>query len=137
MVMRTIKFRVWDGEVMIYDIQNAYDMYPLNEDNEENDTKYEKSKVYQAHSFGDILRQDWDVMQFTGLKDKNGTEIYEKDLIRHPDSGLVYCIRWNIDTASYEFFNTDNSDRLMAHFQSMANYCEVIGDIYSNPELIK
>lgn len=75
-------------------------------------------------------------MQFTWLIDKNQKEIYEGDILRHPDSNNLYRIWFNIDTASYEFFKMDLSDRLMAHFKSMANYCEIIWNVHENPDLL-
>lgn len=115
--MREIKFRVWDEKTKKFILVIDFSQNPL--------------------CWADKMHADYSLSQYTGLKDKNGKEIYEKDFLRHPDSGLVYCIRWNTDTASYEFYKADESDSLMAHFKSMANYCEVIGNIYSNPELIK
>src|SRR3989339_317283 len=70
--MREIKFRAWDEDIkqMLPNVQAAYD------------TGY-------AESFGEVLRtKTQHVMQFTGLKDRNGRDIYEGDVcigenIRH------------------------------------------------------
>jgi uncharacterized phage protein (TIGR01671 family) len=72
-------------------------------------------------------------MQYTGLHDKNGTEIYEGDIIRDNDyelwqvyfedgSFLARCVDYDVSEFLIEF---------------TPEYCEVIGNIYKNPELLE
>ena len=76
------------------------------------------------------------VMQFTGLHDKNGKDIYEGDILKYK-----FSVLGGMD----EVIFTDGMFRLKddyipeAGFRTVSNvenYCEVIGNIHDNPELL-
>lgn len=73
------------------------------------------------------------IMQFTGLRDKNGKEIYEGDICRDEDGlGVIY---WEKDCWMYGFVLFDSSYKSDGYMlREMADDCEVIGNIYENPE---
>lgn len=67
------------------------------------------------------------LMQFTGLKDKNGKEIYEGDIIN--DNGLICEIKF-VEGCFVKNFETGNW--IILNY----NKIEIIGNIYENPELL-
>ncbi len=101
---RPIKFRAWDTlnkEVTYF-------------------TLFERpTATYGTHT---------EVMQFTGLLDKNGKEIYEGDVIEY--GGARNEVKYITELAIYD-------DIFGLRFASLAGQSEVVGNIYENPELLK
>ncbi len=122
-MQRLIKFRAWNGKKMYYGKElwlrddqwwygvAGYDTPP--------------DKVFSGNK-GTAL------MQFTGLKDKNGKEIYEGDIakIKHRDYlGII-----KMDERGYWISEGENkTENAVLNITSVE---EIIGNIYENPELM-
>ena len=142
---RVIKFRAWDGESM-YRVDSAMwseqeGMHCL--------FIHEGSLVHQIDN-NTATRDALVIMQSTGLKDKNGKEIYEGDIIGYVSylgtqdvgdgygqdefDGAKMVIDWDVEKAR---FKTPFSDTENIPVQLIPTSFEVIGNIYENPDLLK
>ena len=103
--MTTIKFRAFDDGKMIYPT----------------------GALSKLKRFINVIREDAIIMQFTGLHDKNGKEIYEGDIVT--DGVGKFKIVYDLKLAGYQPYCIFRDEP--------ENYCEVIGNIYENPDLVK
>lgn len=79
----------------------------------------------QWYSLGDV-----ELLQFTGLLDKNGKEIYEGDMVK-TKRNAVYAVEWT----SFEDSTMGYGEGVGFNIHEDDN-CEVIGNIYENPNLL-
>lgn len=77
---------------------------------------------------------DYELIQYTGLKDKHGVKIYEGDILVH-DSQLSYEVKYRDFVGAYWLNDFRYSGGLWIDEVDWG-YVEVIGNIYENPELL-
>ncbi len=119
--MRELKFRAWDKETKtiildttIHAITFSGEIWKISDSIFKDETKR------------------FEIMQFTGLKDKNGKEIYEGDIMYVAGVGNVEiifnegCFGYMWEGGLYNFYEDQEGD-----------IERVIGNIYENPELLK
>lgn len=116
--MRTIKFRAWDKEnkKWVGDIDSFFNGMLFNR---------------KIDSVGiDFWSNLFELSQFTGLLDKNGTEIYEGDILQSDDEKriVVYV------APSFELQLPDTKAFAWDLWDGVKE--EIIGNIYENPELL-
>ncbi len=136
--MRNIKFRAWDKKQKWMD--DFSDMFiRTNEDiYEEAGIKYDTPNLEVER----VNTGRYEIMQYTGLKDKNGKEIYEGDIIT-TDLERYYLIVEYRNGAFMLNCNDGEEDYYDIFFgtseepKKVYKYGEVIGNIYENPELLK
>lgn len=128
--MRTFKFRAFNKKTkrMI----DPHAMTPLALNAECNADPNFKGVFLPFH-------EDLELIQFTGLKDRNGKEIFEDDVVRQfPNSEYAtdFIIKWCAEKCGFYLYLTYKPDQ--PHLE-LADYREelyVIGNIYENPELL-
>ncbi len=74
------------------------------------------------------------LMQYTGLLDKNGKEIYEGDIVKTKYRSHTAVIEWDDNFASFCMTTIDN-DVDDERLYDLGDVVEVIGNIYENPKL--
>lgn len=147
---RPIKFRAWDKEgKRMGDVSGLQFPRPWGGD---------VFEPYAEVLFGtvevELHRDDVELMQFTGLTDKNGKDVYEGDVVRivpdekkaftnephHPSFmyGDVAKVEWDDVNAKFSLFDVHGEDTEIGYYAGWSgwNWLEVIGNIYENPELL-
>lgn len=114
--MREIKFRVWEE-----DLKRMQDWGWIKE---------------SGYVPGDKNITGYIFMQYTGLKDKNGKEIYEGDFLHHEPlyPNIPIEVFWSNKFAGWR---GKIQGLLVINIIKILAECEVIGNIYQNPELLK
>ena len=119
--MREIKFRAWD--------KINKDMFNVESINFQESRVYKDTVSYRE--FNNV-----DVMQYTGLEDKNGKEIYEGDIVFESFGENYYKVVFENGSFRAEF-EGDFEEHSFELIDVVAQGCEVVGNIYENHELIR
>jgi hypothetical protein len=139
--MRPIKFRAWITNAN-YTGQRGMGIV---ESAEFTGTKQPFDFVELVGFESSFRLDDVEIMQFTGLKDRNGKEIYEGDIVFAPLNKKKYVIGIGFygddEGSAGEFSHYGVFGKTMGGYSeemgSAGLYVEVIGNIYENPELLE
>ncbi len=126
--MREIKFRAWDKtrRQMIISTNNHY-------------ISFSGRLFWQFvfDTFDPLDMQDFELMQFTGLKDSKGVDIYEGDIVSYDfmESHSNCEVMWS--EQGVRFGLRDKGDTIIYNVtaEDVAKRAEIIGNIYENPDL--
>lgn len=121
--MRQIKFRAWNKKQKIMVYQNEDD-----------------SADYWDGAYGSTIEiinenlddENYEMMQFTGLLDKNGKEIYEGDILKFGNYPLE--VIW--DMGGWEVKMENGHSLLFTQLYGYINDGEIIGNIYEHPHIL-
>lgn len=135
MKIEDLRIRVWDKELkrmfmitdwswMVGSTEKLIDGYYL-----------DGAERGHHHKWCLSERQDLEPMVYFGYKDKNGNLIFEDDIIIHgdPDIPLKVIFQNGIFQTDHEY-QIEEGPEIIAFFNKE---CEVIGNIYQNPELLE
>jgi uncharacterized phage protein (TIGR01671 family) len=75
------------------------------------------------------------VDQYTGLKDKNGKEIYEGDVVQNGEGGYFYIVYWWDEDAAFRGKQVGSSSTIGLNY--WRKELRIVGNIYDNPELLQ
>jgi len=119
--MRELKFRVWDDTPT----KDSYQGVMINHD-------YAIKSTYLI----DAINGAYPIMQYTGRKDENGTEVYEGDIVKVKGAKRIGEYVTEIIYKGNGFALKDNKT-YFNDYCILPSMIKVIGNIYQNPELLK
>lgn len=129
--MHELKFRVWSKKQKTYDYK-----YPFNVSG----SFYIAQNGVLLSDYGNVItpevkQNDFVIERFTGLRDKNDHMIYEGDIVSEHNGDLKGVVKQAKDGQWIIYWDNipDGRSVLFEH----SNFCEVIGNIHGNPELIE
>ena len=107
-----------------------------------------ENKMYAIDLYSECLRSgdSFKTMQFTGLKDKNGIEIYTDDIVQIDDVlGKIITTYIYYSLGAFRYRHDDGSGSVLdmittskvKGYESVTKDIEVVGNIYENPELFE
>ena len=123
--MREIKFRAWDKTERCWDVPKTE--YSIQEG--------AKKLFYRKNEIVRFNRADIILMQYTGLKDKNGKEIYEGDVLKIINYTLESDIF--INTVTFNRGRWQCGVLPLYNFFEVGDTIEIIDNICENPELLE
>lgn len=136
---REIKFRAWDNLDKRM-ITHEQEYIPVRV------TSFGVLRLNPHHKEGFWEFQDEDrfeLMQFTGLKDKNGVDIFESDIIKgnHKDLFIIESINGGLQLYNIRYFGQPHNELIAeatcnAQTKRWLEESEVVGNVIQNPELL-
>nr|DAX77284.1 MAG TPA: YopX protein [Caudoviricetes sp.] len=135
---REIKFRIWDKTFKKF-LKDDYESKNVI-DRDGNLFMYVLSETFRDLYFYKLLK-NIEISEYTGLKDKNGKEIYEGDILKYNfpyDGRLKHISPVTYLETQASFGIKDRYENEIPLYKITANnYFEVVGNIYENHKLLE
>ena len=128
--MRDIKFRIWDGAKNEWLASSNKDALPYYGFALVGEVMTVQSPPVWSLDEGNVIEQ------YTGLKDKNGTEIYDGDIIKVEGDAEIYRVEWIYSGFGLEPRYNSPLYPILGNVK-LRKKIEVIGNVHENPELVE
>lgn len=89
---------------------------------------------YSDSEMDGVKDEDMELMQFTGQKDVNNTDVFQRDIIKMENK--KYIVVWDNNRGGWAYTDVERQITLTSFGRSEANECEVIGNEFEHPELL-
>lgn len=138
--MRELKFRVWDRDAKHF--CGNLKKYLLDVHTSELQVA-NYSDLYEEWYYSQNMDTYYTIQQYIGLKDKNGKDVYEGDIIQYnvgsSYENMNFIVQWSEDSLGY-IIQSQSGDILTNSWTpdgNRFNFIELKGNVFENPELLK
>ena len=129
--MREIKFRAWLKEDKKMENVKTMDF------TDKTIRCLKKNEFINAYLLRRVSFDDVELLQYTGLKDKNGKEIYEGDILFFRDENMKYVVVWQDAAFIIKSIEIRKYSEKMYWIDDVEICCEIVGNIYENKNLLE
>ncbi len=101
---------------------------------------FEEKKAALSNGIIKLLNVDFkqfELLQYTGLKDKNDKEIYEGDILFFRDENTKYVVVWQDTAFIIKSIEIRKYSEKMYWIDDVEICCEIVGNIYENKNLLE
>ena len=129
--MREIKFRAWLKEDKKMENVKTMDF------TDKTIRCLKKNEFINAYLLRRVSFDDVELMQYTGLNDKNDKEIYEGDILFFRDENTKYVVVWQDTAFIIKSIEIRKYSEKMCWLDDTEICCEIVGNIYENKNLLE
>ncbi len=91
--------------------------------------------MYSDKDMDGVKDDDMEIMQYTGQKDLNNKEIFQRDIVMIDEA--KYIVVWDNNRGGWSYTDVERRLKMTAFGRSEANRCDVLGNEFEHPDLLK